>query len=149
MTLSFFLLLLASVVFSYLGTQAKRTFHARVRALLPRNVMQNHLQVLFAEFPGRLAEFRSQALPVRAGRLALDALSCITLLVGLWVFPPQFLRGFDLSFLRFSGLGLVVVAWAVDTTAFCKMAYRTWRALEAAAQRTSEAPVAVDAESEG
>jgi hypothetical protein len=148
MTLSFFLLLFASVIFSYLGTQAKRAFHMRVCALLPRNVMRDHVKILFAEYPGRLPEFRAQALPVRAGRLALDALSCATLLVGLWAMPPAFLRGFDLALLRFCGLGLVLLAFAMDTAAFCKMAYWTWRGLELASQKTSKAAQAVDAESE-
>jgi hypothetical protein len=128
MTLSFFLLLVSSVTFSYLGAQAKRTFHARVCGLLPRNVMRDHLKVLFSEFPDRLPDFRARVLPLRAGRLVFDALSCILLLVALWLFPPAFLRGFDLSVLRFAGLGLVTVACAVDTAAFCKMAYWTWTA---------------------
>lgn len=121
MTVSFFLFMAAALIFRVLAVQAGNTYHARVRALLPRNVMQSHVSVLFREFPRLVPAFRAKALPVHAGQIAFNTLSCATLLAALWIFPPQFLAGFDLTLLRLSGAVVVSGAFIMDAIGFCRI----------------------------
>ncbi len=123
---SFFLLVAASVILWYLALQSKAAFDARVRARLPRTVLKAHLTVVFRQFPDQLPAFRTQALPLQARHLALNAFACATFLGGLWWCPPAFLAGADLSILRYSGLTVVAAAFLVDVLLFCRMAYAAW-----------------------
>jgi len=121
-SVSFFLLLAASVIFRVLAVAAERRFQARLRALLPRSVTERHLPVLLREFRDRLPLFRARALPAHFGSLAFNTLSCATFLAGLWLRPPGFLSGSDLAFLRYTGLAVVLAAFLADAVAFCRVA---------------------------
>jgi len=120
MTVSFFLLVLASILFRILGLRAGRAFEGRLKALLPRSVMHSHFATLLGEFPDRLPAFRGSALPMQAQALFFNSAACATFLGGLWAFPPEFLGAFDLALLRYSGLFIVLGAFVVDVAAFIK-----------------------------
>ena len=122
MTVSFFLLVAASLIFRLLGAQAEGQFQARLRGLLPRKVLSGHFPALLRDYPAQLPLFRSRVLPLKAQRVALDSLCCVTLLAGLWIFPPAPFSGDDLDLLRRIGTGIVCAAFLIDATAFFRMA---------------------------
>ena len=121
MTAPFFFFLSAAFIFRFLSLQSERAYAARLRALLPRRFLTPSLADVIREFPERLPAFREQVLPMQARALGFNTLACTTFLMGLWIFPPDFLTGFDLGLLRFVGLAVVLAAFAVDVAAFSRL----------------------------
>jgi len=121
MTVSFFFLVGASLIFRALSMLAEKAYDARLRSLLPRKFLSPKLADLVREHPERLPVFRQEALPLQARALAFNTLACGTFLSGLWIFPPGFLSPFDLGLLRFVGLAVVLVAFGADVAAFSRM----------------------------
>jgi hypothetical protein len=103
MTPPFLCLLAAACIFRYLSSDAMKHFHLRLALLLPRNVVDNHLQVLLTEFPERLAEFRRRVLPSSA-----------------WYFPPQGMARWDLIFVRYGSVVLTPLAFLADVILFAR-----------------------------
>ena len=138
MTASFFLLIAASAILRYLAVLAGRVFDSRLRELLPRNALDAPLDTLFREFPERLPEFRVQALPARAARVALDTLCCGALLGSLWTVEPPFLAGTELSMLRIAGVLAVSAGFLADIAGF------GWLAIRACARPRASDPADPD-----
>ena len=57
-------------------------------------------------------------------RFFLDLVACLSLLLGFWAFPPEFLKGSELAFIRYAGSGAVLSAFLVEVVAWV-MAHRT------------------------
>jgi hypothetical protein len=125
MTPPFLCLLAAACIFRYLSSDAMKQFKVRLAHLLPRNVMKEHLQVLMAEFPERLAEFRRRVLPYSAWHVALNAASAICFVCALWYFPPQGMARWDLIFVRYGSVVLTPLAFLGDAILFAKMLIAT------------------------
>jgi hypothetical protein len=111
----------AALIFRFLSLQAERAYAARLRELLPRRFLTPSLADVIREFPERLPAFRERALPLQARALGFNTLACGIFLIGLWIFPPDFLTGFDLGLLRFVGLAVVLAAFAFDVAAFSRL----------------------------
>jgi hypothetical protein len=120
MTPPFLCLLAAACIFRYLSSDAMKHFHLRLALLLPRNVVDNHLQVLLTEFPERLAEFRRRVLPSSAWHVALNAASAICFVCALWYFPPQGMARWDLIFVRYGSVVLTPLAFLADVILFAR-----------------------------
>lgn len=142
MSLSFILLVLASVILRHLSAEAKRAFAYRLRALLPRDVLCDHLQILLKQHRNRMPEFRTRALPMHAAHLALDAFSCATLLTALWLFPPSVLAGFELAVFKYAGLAVVLLALTVELVLLCRLACAAW--ISTPPETPNEPPAEVD-----
>ena len=132
MTAPFFFFVGAALIFRFLSLQSERAYAARLRSLLPRRFLAPRLADIIREFPERLPAFRQQVLPMQARALGFNTLACGTFLLGLWIFPPAFLTGFDLALLRFVGLAVTLGAFAYDVAAFSRLTRlsRTPQALE-------------------
>ena len=57
----------------------------------------------------------------QAQRLLLDLLACVSILVGFWGFPPEFLKGAELDFIRHAGTSAVFGGFLVDAALCVRM----------------------------
>ena len=125
MTPPFLCLLAAACILRYLSSDAMKQFKLRLAALLPRNVMESHLQVLLAEFPERLSEFRRRVLPCSAWHVVYNAASAVCFVAALWYFPPHGMEHWDLIFVRYGSVVLTPLAFMADVILFARILLAT------------------------
>lgn len=130
MNVSFVLLLIASGILRYVAMLARAAFVGRLTKLLPRKVMDDHLQALFAEYRPRLRAFRSQALPFSALELSLNAVACAVFVAALWMYPTQQLSELNLFLLRYCSAAFVLLAFLGDLFEFGQLFYFTFAKAE-------------------
>jgi len=126
MTPPFLCLLAAAGIFRYLSADAKKAFTMRLAKLLPRNVTEQHLQVLIEDFPERVGEFRRRAVPYSALHVAYNAAACGCFVAALWFFPPAGMEHWDLVFVRYGSAILTPVALVGDVVLFMRMLRATF-----------------------
>ncbi len=88
--------------------------------------MQAHLRVLLAEFPDRIAEFRSRVLPFHAIHVMMNVAACACFAAALWMFPPTGMQHWDLLFVQYGSLFLLPVAFLADAFLFARMLLATF-----------------------
>ena len=130
MNISFILLIAAAGILRYVAVQARAAFVQRLAQLLPRKVMEGHLQALFDEYRPRLRAFRSQALPYSALELFLNALACSVFVAALWTYPSQQLSEMNLFLVRYCSAALVMFAFLGDLFEFGQIFYFTFARAE-------------------
>jgi hypothetical protein len=126
MTPPFLLLLAAAGIFRFLSADSKKAFNQRLIALLPRNIVENHLQVLREDFPDLLGEFRRRVLPYSALYVILNAAACVCFIAALWFFPPSGMEHWDLLFVRYGSLVITPIAFLADVVLFARMLMATF-----------------------
>ena len=126
MTPPFLFLMAAAGVFCLLAADAKKTFHLRLAGLLPRKVMQDHLQALLEDYPERLGDFRWRVLPFSALHVGMTAVACACFAAAMWYFPPAGMSHWDLVFVRYGSVLLTPLAFLADAVAFARMLMTTF-----------------------
>ncbi len=126
MTPPFLCLLAAAGIFRLLSADSIKAFNQRLKMLLPRKVMQDHLRVLLAEYPDQVVEFRQRVLPYSALHVALNAAACACFAAALWIFPPVGMAHWDLVFVQYGSLVLLPVAFTADAVLFARMLMATF-----------------------
>lgn len=119
-------LCVATGIFWFLAQEARQAFAARLASLLPRTVVERHLQVLLREFRQCLPEFRRRALPLSALHIVYNAAACGTLMTALWYTPPAGLPPGVLFFLRYAGAVVVPLAFVADVVLFARVLTATF-----------------------
>jgi hypothetical protein len=125
MTPPFLCLLAAACILRYLSSDAMKQFKLRLAALLPRNVMEDHLRVLLGEFPDRLTDFRRRVLPCSVLHLIYNAAAAACFVGALWYFPPREMQHWDLIFVRYGSVVLTPLAFMADVVIFARMLVAT------------------------
>lgn len=120
MTPSFLMMIGAACILRFLAAEAKRAFAKRLAGLLPRNVMEEHLNAL-REFPQHYPVFRARVLPFSALQIACNAASCICFVAALWYFPPSALSETNLYFMRYGSMLVVPAAFLFDVFVFVRL----------------------------
>jgi len=114
----------AACILRFLAAEAKRAFALRLAGLLPRNVMDEHLNAL-RKFPQHYPIFRTRVLPFSALQIAFNAASCACFVAALWFFPPSALSEGNLFFMRYGSLLIVPAAFLFDVFVFVRLFCRT------------------------
>lgn len=120
MSVNFFMLLFAALLFRYLGMRARATFVARFARLLGCAVSERGVETLLRQHPRQAGGFRTRVLPFAGLNLGLDALACATFVVSVFFFPPAIFGARDLSLLQYGSAVIVFIALVVDASAFCR-----------------------------
>ena len=126
MTPPFLFLMAAAAIFCLLSADAKKAFHRRLTAMLPRKVMQHHLRALVEDYPDRLGEFRWRVLPFSALHVGLNAAACACFAMAMWFFPPSGMSDWDLLFVRYASVLLTPVAFLADAVGFARTLLATF-----------------------
>jgi len=120
MSVNFFMLLAAALIFRYLAMLARGRFLDRFDRLLGRPAAGRRVETLLRQYPERAEDFRARVLPYMALRTTLDALACFTFVAAVFFFPPSGFGERDLALLQRGSAMIVFVALLMDAAAFCR-----------------------------
>lgn len=126
MTPPFLFLVAAAAIFRFLSADASKAFRQRLERLLPRKVMESHMNALIEDYPERLGEFRRRVLPYSALYVAYNAAACGCFAAALWFFPPTGMEHWDLVFVRYGSVLLTPVAFVADAISFARVLMSTY-----------------------
>jgi hypothetical protein len=126
MSVNFFMLLFAALIFRYLGMRARATFVDRFARLLGCAVSGRRVAALLRQHPKQADGFCAHVLPFAGLRLGLDALACATFVASVFFFPPAIFGERDLTLLQYGSAMIVLIALLVDAAAFCRSLVLAW-----------------------
>ena len=119
-------LCVATGIFWFLAEEARQAFAARLASLLPRTVVERHLQVLLREFRQACRSSAAGLFPFSALHIVYNAAACGTLCLALWYTPPAGLPPGVLFFLRYAGAVVVPLAFVADVVLFARVLTATF-----------------------
>jgi hypothetical protein len=126
MSPQFLFLMAAAGILRFLSADSKKAFNERLRRLLPRKVMRDHMRALMEDYPEHLREFRRRVLPFSALHVGLNAAVAACFVTAVWSFPPGGMEHWDLVFVQYGSLFLTPVALLADVVLLARTLMATY-----------------------
>ena len=126
MSVNFFMLLVAALIFGVLARNARSISLARLARIYGAQGTFRRLDALVRKNPGQSELFRARVLPWVGFQLCFDVASCATFITAVFVFPPAKFGPTDLALLQNGSVVIVLTALVIDLLSFIRALLATF-----------------------